>query len=295
MELVMIIVKVKKEVAKKRKKMIKNSTLWQEINFRKFFKKGGKFRSGNRFSNQGNDRRNKNHRHNLTPVEQSPVVNTQSPIRLLLANCPMRVLTEFGLSLTIIVPRSKSITWIDNVKKERRGCTRDHVRRRLGRNLGWFLVSAAVSYSRQDVFTFDVLQSAKNMKSNAALCEALVEILEEGVNIPAWLSFNSKDGVNVVFIRLYNTITLSPKEDIIYGDAVILTVVEFREEEYAAKALKILTGRYYAATHAFVEILEEGVNIPAWLPFNSKDGVNVVSGDSLTECPEIGKSFKQLL
>ncbi|PWA44184.1 selenocysteine Se-methyltransferase [Artemisia annua] len=46
---------------------------------------------------------------------------------------------------------------------------------------------------------------------------------------------------------------------------------------------------------AFVELLEEGVNIPAWLQFNSKDGVNVVSGDSLAECPEIAKSFKKLL
>ncbi|GKD42012.1 hypothetical protein Tco_1266657 [Tanacetum coccineum] len=36
---------------------------------------------------------------------------------------------------------------------------------------------------------------------------------------------------------------------------------------------------------AFVELLEEGINIPAWLAFNSEDGVNVVSDDSLAEMP----------
>ncbi|GKA57848.1 hypothetical protein Tco_0757036 [Tanacetum coccineum] len=35
------------------------------------------------------------------------------------------------------------------------------------------------------------------------------------------------------------------------------------------------------AKQAFVELLEEGINIPAWLAFNSEDGVNVVSDDSL--------------
>ncbi|GJZ76544.1 hypothetical protein Tco_0641216 [Tanacetum coccineum] len=35
------------------------------------------------------------------------------------------------------------------------------------------------------------------------------------------------------------------------------------------------------AKQAFVELLEEDINIPAWLAFNSEDGVNVVSDDSL--------------
>ncbi|XP_066356595.1 homocysteine S-methyltransferase 3 [Miscanthus floridulus] len=39
---------------------------------------------------------------------------------------------------------------------------------------------------------------------------------------------------------------------------------------------------------AYVELLEEcNVNIPAWLSFNSKDGVHIVSGDSLIECATI--------
>ncbi|KAG0583725.1 hypothetical protein M758_3G158100 [Ceratodon purpureus] len=38
-------------------------------------------------------------------------------------------------------------------------------------------------------------------------------------------------------------------------------------------------------TQAIVELLdEEKLRIPAWVSFNSKDGVNVVSGDSLTDC-----------
>ncbi|GJN35431.1 hypothetical protein PR202_gb24208 [Eleusine coracana subsp. coracana] len=39
---------------------------------------------------------------------------------------------------------------------------------------------------------------------------------------------------------------------------------------------------------AYVELLEEcNINIPAWFSFNSKDGVNIVSGDSLIECATI--------
>ncbi|KAG8092932.1 hypothetical protein GUJ93_ZPchr0012g21792 [Zizania palustris] len=39
---------------------------------------------------------------------------------------------------------------------------------------------------------------------------------------------------------------------------------------------------------AYVELLEEcNINIPAWFSFNSKDGVHVVSGDSLIECATI--------
>lgn len=36
---------------------------------------------------------------------------------------------------------------------------------------------------------------------------------------------------------------------------------------------------------ALVELLdEEKIRIPAWVALNSKDGVNVVNGDSLTDC-----------
>ncbi|TVU49178.1 hypothetical protein EJB05_00474, partial [Eragrostis curvula] len=39
---------------------------------------------------------------------------------------------------------------------------------------------------------------------------------------------------------------------------------------------------------AYAELLEEcNINIPAWFSFNSKDGVNIVSGDSLIECATI--------
>ncbi|KAK4492520.1 hypothetical protein RD792_003331 [Penstemon davidsonii] len=47
---------------------------------------------------------------------------------------------------------------------------------------------------------------------------------------------------------------------------------------------------------AFSQLLEEeGINIPAWLSFNSKDGVNVVSGDSLTECVAVAESSKKIV
>ncbi|CAH9111615.1 unnamed protein product [Cuscuta epithymum] len=47
---------------------------------------------------------------------------------------------------------------------------------------------------------------------------------------------------------------------------------------------------------AYVELLEdEDIKIPAWLSFNSKDGINVVSGDSLLECAAIADSCKNIV
>lgn len=42
---------------------------------------------------------------------------------------------------------------------------------------------------------------------------------------------------------------------------------------------------------AYAELLEENdIKIPAWFSFSSKDGVNVVSGDSLLDCASIADS-----
>lgn len=47
---------------------------------------------------------------------------------------------------------------------------------------------------------------------------------------------------------------------------------------------------------AFALLLEEeNINIPAWLSFNSKDGVNVVSGDSLSDCASIAESSNKIV
>ncbi|KAL6978556.1 sulfide-quinone oxidoreductase [Sarracenia purpurea var. burkii] len=47
---------------------------------------------------------------------------------------------------------------------------------------------------------------------------------------------------------------------------------------------------------AYAELLEEeDIKIPAWLSFNSKDGVNVVSGDSLVECSAIAEACKKVI
>lgn len=40
---------------------------------------------------------------------------------------------------------------------------------------------------------------------------------------------------------------------------------------------------------------EENINIPAWLSFNSKDGINVVSGDSITECVAAAESSNKVV
>ena len=47
---------------------------------------------------------------------------------------------------------------------------------------------------------------------------------------------------------------------------------------------------------AYAELLdEENITIPAWLSFNSLDGINVVSGDSLLECASVADSCKQVV
>ncbi|KAL3647846.1 sulfide-quinone oxidoreductase [Castilleja foliolosa] len=47
---------------------------------------------------------------------------------------------------------------------------------------------------------------------------------------------------------------------------------------------------------AFVQLIEEEeINIPAWLSFNSKDGVNVVSGDSLPDCVAVAESSNKIV
>ncbi|KAI5083304.1 hypothetical protein GOP47_0003047 [Adiantum capillus-veneris] len=44
-------------------------------------------------------------------------------------------------------------------------------------------------------------------------------------------------------------------------------------------------------TQAYVDLLrEESIDIPAWITFNSKDGINVVSGDSFEECVKLAAS-----
>lgn len=47
---------------------------------------------------------------------------------------------------------------------------------------------------------------------------------------------------------------------------------------------------------AFAQLINElDISIPAWLSFNSKDGVNVVSGDSLPECVAVAESSKKIV
>lgn len=47
---------------------------------------------------------------------------------------------------------------------------------------------------------------------------------------------------------------------------------------------------------AYAEILkEDDIKTPAWFSFNSKDGVNVVSGDSLQDCAAIADSCDRVV
>nr|GMD72431.1 homocysteine S-methyltransferase 2-like [Ipomoea batatas] len=47
---------------------------------------------------------------------------------------------------------------------------------------------------------------------------------------------------------------------------------------------------------AYAQLLEEeSIKVPGWFSFNSKDGANVVSGDSIEECASIADSCSQVV
>ncbi|CAN0857066.1 Homocysteine S-methyltransferase 3 [Linum grandiflorum] len=88
-----------------------------------------------------------------------------------------------------------------------------------------------------------------------------------------------------------------------YGETVTLEVLK----EFHRRRLQILasSGADLIAletipnkveAQAYAELLEEeGITTPAWFSFSSKDGVNVVSGDSMAECAAIADSCKQVV
>ncbi|KAE8696949.1 Homocysteine S-methyltransferase 2 [Hibiscus syriacus] len=88
-----------------------------------------------------------------------------------------------------------------------------------------------------------------------------------------------------------------------YGDAVTVEVLK----EFHRRRVQVLAGAgpdliafetipNKIEAQAYAELLEEEhLKIPAWFTFNSKDGVNVVSGDSLLQCTSIAESCKQVV
>ncbi|XP_050238555.1 homocysteine S-methyltransferase 2 [Mercurialis annua] len=88
-----------------------------------------------------------------------------------------------------------------------------------------------------------------------------------------------------------------------YGDAVTLeTLKDFhrRRVQVLAEAgpdiIAFETVPNKVEAQAFADLLEEeAIKIPAWFSFNSKDGVNVVSGDSLIECTSVAESSSKVL
>ncbi|KAJ0034540.1 hypothetical protein Pint_24773 [Pistacia integerrima] len=88
-----------------------------------------------------------------------------------------------------------------------------------------------------------------------------------------------------------------------YGDAVTVeTLKDFHRRrlqilaQSGADLIAFETIPNKMEAKAYAELLEEeGINIPAWFSFTSKDGVNVVSGDSILECASIADSCKQVV
>ncbi|KAG1347743.1 homocysteine S-methyltransferase 2 [Cocos nucifera] len=88
-----------------------------------------------------------------------------------------------------------------------------------------------------------------------------------------------------------------------YGEAVTLeTLKDFHRRrlqvlaDAGADLIAFETIPNKIEAQAYAELVEENnTKIPAWFSFNSKDGVNVVSGDSLIECASIANSCKRVV
>ncbi|KAL8137295.1 hypothetical protein V2J09_003296 [Rumex salicifolius] len=88
-----------------------------------------------------------------------------------------------------------------------------------------------------------------------------------------------------------------------YGDAMRLDFLkDFHRRrvkvlaESGADLIAFETTPNKLETQAYAELLaEENIKIPAWICFNSKDGINVVSGDSMVECASIAEECKNVI
>ncbi|KAL0848694.1 hypothetical protein Bca101_021941 [Brassica carinata] len=89
----------------------------------------------------------------------------------------------------------------------------------------------------------------------------------------------------------------------IYGDLITLdTLKDFHRRrlqvlgESGADIIAFETIPSKLEAQAFAELLDEGdVKISGWFSFNSKDGVNVVSGDSIKECIAIAEACEKVV
>ncbi|KAA8527635.1 hypothetical protein F0562_034970 [Nyssa sinensis] len=89
----------------------------------------------------------------------------------------------------------------------------------------------------------------------------------------------------------------------IYGDSVTLeTLKDFHRRrvqilaESGADLIAFETIPNKLEAKAYAELLEEeDIKIPAWFSFNSKDGINVVSGDTLLECASIAHACQKVV
>ncbi|CAJ1904103.1 unnamed protein product [Sphenostylis stenocarpa] len=88
-----------------------------------------------------------------------------------------------------------------------------------------------------------------------------------------------------------------------YGDAITIeTLKDFHRRrvqilaDSGADLLAFETVPNKLEAEAYAQLLEEeDIKIPAWFAFNSKDGVNVVSGDSLMDCGSIAESCNKVV
>ncbi|XP_020091730.1 homocysteine S-methyltransferase 2-like isoform X1 [Ananas comosus] len=132
-----------------------------------------------------------------------------------------------------------------------------------------------------------------------ALLQKSVEIAQEARNIFVKASSRKRPILVAASVGSYGAYLADGSEySGEYGDAVTLeTLKDFhrRRLQVLAEAgpdlIAFETIPNKLEAQAYAELLEENdIKIPAWFSFNSKDGVNVVSGDSLLDCASIADS-----
>ncbi|KAK1310492.1 Homocysteine S-methyltransferase 2 [Acorus calamus] len=85
------------------------------------------------------------------------------------------------------------------------------------------------------------------------------------------------------------------REERSYG-AYLADGSEYRGDYGDAVDLKFLKDFHRRRIQAYVEILEENdIRIPAWFSFNTNDGINVPSGDSVLDCVSVADSCDKVL
>ncbi|GMN32953.1 hypothetical protein TIFTF001_046650 [Ficus carica] len=177
---------------------------------------------------------------------------------------------------------------------ETRGFSREESEALLKKSVEVALEARDIYYERCSKSSSSAVGDDKILKRRPILVAASVG------SYGAYLADGSEYRIEGIMFFLFCCVPFSSG---IYGDAITLKVLkDFHRRrvqvlaESGADLIAFETVPNKIEAQAYVEILdEENISIPAWFSFNSKDGINVVSGDSILEFASIAESCKKVV